>query len=458
MEPSRTRFRHFLFLLLCALLLASTIKSTYVSQQSVLRTESTFGATDSLEDRTFELQAKFFLGGRKQFEQGGNNAAQLREHTIQFLEGSRRDLQLLSPHSATRRLTQLYVLAHYLSLPDEEKKLGDTLRERASTPPEVQHVLSLIQNPNSFEASGPTKEELGRYLGWFSGFLPGNDPTRALAESEKLAHTALVVFGACLIGGVIGIAAFVAFVRKVRTVFHRSQRVLPESETLFETFCLYLLAMTGLPWAMHKLNHSGFAVDQLVMNLILLPCLLVILFWAKRRNESLNGLLVDIGYIPLSLFRLLREACVGLFSYFAMLVPAVALMGVFAIVLNLLHLDPRSGTHPIVPALIQAEQSWRMPVIILLAVCVAPIVEETMFRGVLYGWLRTKFGVSLSVLLSALVFASVHPQGVIGLFPLTLIGIALALVREWRGNLLAGMVVHACVNGMTLFLVTALLG
>ena len=76
-----------------------------------------------------------------------------------------------------------------------------------------------------------------------------------------------------------------------------------------------------------------------------------------------------------------------------------------------------------------------------------------MFRGAFYCWLRARFGVLFSVLLSSFIFASVHPQGAVGVVPLTFIGILLALLREWRGTLVAPMIAHACFNAGTLSLV-----
>ena len=92
-----------------------------------------------------------------------------------------------------------------------------------------------------------------------------------------------------------------------------------------------------------------------------------------------------------------------------------------------------------------------------MAVVIAPFVEEIMFRGVLYSWLRSFCSPLVSMLLSAILFAGLHPQGVIGLVPLTAIGFILAFVREWRGSLIACMTTHACFNGVTLLLVVSLL-
>jgi membrane protease YdiL (CAAX protease family) len=95
--------------------------------------------------------------------------------------------------------------------------------------------------------------------------------------------------------------------------------------------------------------------------------------------------------------------------------------------------------------------------VLLLASVVAPIVEETMFRGVLYRHLREascRWGSVLSILFSALassfVFAAIHPQGWLGIPVLMALAIAFALAREWRRSLLPAMIAHGINNGVGL--------
>ena len=85
---------------------------------------------------------------------------------------------------------------------------------------------------------------------------------------------------------------------------------------------------------------------------------------------------------------------------------------------------------------------------------VAPILEKTFFRGVLYRYLRgtsASLGragsVVISGLVSAFIFASVHPQSWIAIPALGAIGFAFALLREWRDSLIAPIVAHSLWNG-----------
>jgi hypothetical protein len=93
--------------------------------------------------------------------------------------------------------------------------------------------------------------------------------------------------------------------------------------------------------------------------------------------------------------------------------------------------------------------------LIVLATIAAPVVEETMFRGVLYRQLRSSsknvtfaFSVSVSVLVTSFIFAAIHPQGLVVIPALMGIAIGMNLLREWRGTLLPSMIVHGVSNGL----------
>jgi membrane protease YdiL (CAAX protease family) len=118
---------------------------------------------------------------------------------------------------------------------------------------------------------------------------------------------------------------------------------------------------------------------------------------------------------------------------------------------------PSGGpAHPIVEYVATGDV-WTHLQILLLACVVAPVVEETMFRGVLYRHLRElscRWGAVLSVLLSATVasflFAFVHPQGLIGVPLLMALADGFTAAREWRGTLIPAMVGHGLSNGLVM--------
>ncbi len=82
----------------------------------------------------------------------------------------------------------------------------------------------------------------------------------------------------------------------------------------------------------------------------------------------------------------------------------------------------------------------------------APIVEEVVYRGVLYSAFRRSFGIPMAILAVTLIFASVHfPQywgdwaTISSLIGLSLI---LTMIRERTRNLLPCIFIHFLINGI----------
>ena len=79
-------------------------------------------------------------------------------------------------------------------------------------------------------------------------------------------------------------------------------------------------------------------------------------------------------------------------------------------------------------------------------VCVAaPIVEETVFRGVLYRWLRGVVPVNIAMVVSAAIFAAAHAIALLFL-PLFGFGVLLAWIYERSRSIWPGVLVHALFN------------
>lgn len=88
---------------------------------------------------------------------------------------------------------------------------------------------------------------------------------------------------------------------------------------------------------------------------------------------------------------------------------------------------------------------------ILAAVVVAPVVEELVFRGYLYGVMRRYLGWTAGVVLNAVLFAAVHGH-VPSLGPLFVLAVCLTLAYEWTGSLLVPMTMHAVFNTLSISL------
>jgi len=89
---------------------------------------------------------------------------------------------------------------------------------------------------------------------------------------------------------------------------------------------------------------------------------------------------------------------------------------------------------------------------LLLAGVIAPVVEEVLFRGLLYRWLRFRLPLLMAVLLSAVIFAAAHV--ILPLMPvLFVVGVLLALAYEFSGSLWLPILLHAMQNSLAVSLI-----
>jgi membrane protease YdiL (CAAX protease family) len=74
---------------------------------------------------------------------------------------------------------------------------------------------------------------------------------------------------------------------------------------------------------------------------------------------------------------------------------------------------------------------------------IGPFAEELFFRGLLYAWMRESLAPVYCIILTSLLFASLH--GNISVIQL-IGGIVFALIYEWRRNIWAPFIVHTSAN------------
>lgn len=140
----------------------------------------------------------------------------------------------------------------------------------------------------------------------------------------------------------------------------------------------------------------------------------------------------------------------------------VAVVGI-ATVLSLL-LDRIAG-HPIeapdqLPTTLSGTALWLTGVAVV--VC-APIAEELLFRGMLFRSIRDRHGFWPGALVSSALFGLVHWQGspwessILLVGTLAFVGFGLALLYEWRRNLLTNIAAHCAFNvvGFVFFVTTS---
>jgi membrane protease YdiL (CAAX protease family) len=318
------------------------------------------------------------------------------------------------------------------------------------------------------------RELLLHDLGW-SGELaltpPGADPAdraRVIAPARQLAATLLTVIGVAAMLGLFGLAGLVVllaflFAGKLRPALPPPTR---HGGIYAEAFAVYMVVFVALEIGFAFLPRVGPVL--LVNAAAMLLSLAAGLVWPVLRGVPWRQVRQEIG---LTLGRHpLFEPLVGVAGY-AMILPIFAVGIIVSYVLISLDRRWRVGpnpeehfapieqpTHPIVEWLGHPDW-WLLLQVVILASVLAPLVEETMFRGVLYRHLRNAtagLGRPGSFLVSAgvvsFLFAVIHPQGVLAVPALMSLAVGLTLLREWRGSLLPSMMVHGLHNGLTTFI------
>ena len=115
------------------------------------------------------------------------------------------------------------------------------------------------------------------------------------------------------------------------------------------------------------------------------------------------------------------------------------------------------GTHATLP--IQALFSDRRSILYMMGfgLLVAPLVEETVFRGFLYPVMARRFGVVAGVLFTGTLFGLAHAEQLWGgwgeISMLILVGIVFTTARAWSGSVAVSYLLHLGYNSL-LFLAT----
>ena len=111
-----------------------------------------------------------------------------------------------------------------------------------------------------------------------------------------------------------------------------------------------------------------------------------------------------------------------------------------------------SGEQDLIELFRNETSATRVAVMIVIVVVIAPIAEEMVFRGGLYGYLRTRVHRQFALVLPSLVFALLH--GNIQVFPLLfLFGVILSIAYERTGRLIVPIIAHALLNASTIVLI-----
>ncbi len=249
-----------------------------------------------------------------------------------------------------------------------------------------------------------------------------------------------------LFSGVLSLASVVYYLRVAR------ESELPSrSRTVIQPYGTpdAILASALVLWFLT--NIIGSANRVLVVNTQLLIIGAIFSFFLL---VVLLCFLVLRGRNPVDLFGLrgvpfqqnIRAACYGLVAA----LPAIY----FVHSLSFYFSGAEAQPQPLLRFLADHAGLHDRLLLILTAVVIAPISEELIFRGYVFGVLRRYAGRWWALVISASVFAAIHAHipSLAGLFVLA---VALTLVYEGAGSLWAPILMHALFNSITVILTLA---
>ena len=449
-----------------------------------------------IETILFELQTRYLIGA-------GN-----------FLPDNAKELyqqaKMLERGALEQRL-RFIVVAGEMAGPDEAARKGEELQLELNAlgTPEQRRAGDILINLYRAYAAGdyrafdvPEEDRvfLRKHLSWFGqlalhpkeGVLPrrglaapaGAAPALVLEElfgdpqkREEVLSTAyttfaviLGVFGSgCLLGlgGFVGLIVFFILLAKHKLTGGLTTGSL-HGGVYAETFVLFLATFFG---ASFLISYLPWEMSPLVKMSIVMIGSLIVLLWPVLRGIPWRQVREDIGWTlgrQPALEPLLGPVC------YIMALPIVMIGAIITMILMKLTNQGDFGlaalgqnnppAHPIVEFIVHGD-AWERLLIFIDAAILAPIVEETMFRGVLYRHLRELSGrwawlgsVVFSGTVVSFIFAVIHPQGFVAVPVLMALAYGFTIAREWRGTLVPAMVGHGLNNALVILLVIFMMG
>jgi len=372
-----------------------------------------------------QMKARYVLGAKAMGAVGASKVVDL----IEALDEQAR--------SAIDRFRVITVCGELQGAETAHRRIDVMLGEERLDREVEQDLLLLRRIYDGEEAGSEDRARLAQRHGWFArlafAYGKADDPERRSLEAGAL-RTVTGLAGLMLLGFVALVTGLVLLILAlVRRREILTSYVAPRPATLdtvwLETVVILLAAVLA---SVFLSGHAGLSVAFYVL-LMLVP------FWPRLRGISRREWCEGLG-----LHRgrgVWREIGAGLLGYLTGF--PIFVVGILLTIL-LAWLSGGSAAHPAV------DQASKGPVgllgLLLAATIWAPWVEETVFRGALYRYLRSRTTTFWSAATVGFFFAAVHPQGYVTIPALMSLGAVLAYIRHWRGSILASMAAHAAHN------------
>ena len=461
---------------------------------------------DAGKPLVLEIQARMLVGVHEALlaDKDEDEASKKR-----VLESLVTQANLLNRGAVDQRLRVIIVLGEIAGHDKAKEAIADlrTLIEKSGkelSKGEAERLETLGQlyddyadgRPEAPTVSLEQRAMLPERYGWFGELALGNPEspredskrlrTSALEAAERTKNTLWVLLSVLGSGLAIGlitlVTLLVVYLRRrgsARPMRTRLGPPVPHHPVYVETFAVAGLMFAGLNYLGSQLPIRS-VFESVFVHAGIMAMTLSALLWPVLRGVPWRQVRRDIGLTAGP--QPFLEPTVGVLTY-CMSLP-FAVIGVscvlFLMLLQALGLglgglpgaaaggagDPfvpdTPIAHPIIELLAYGSVKDLVAILVLAAV-VAPIVEETLFRGVLYRHLRDAtrwtglFGLIVSALVVNTIFAIIHPQGLIAAPALAALACGFVIGREWRGTLIPSMLAHGINNALMVTVIYNLL-
>ncbi|MBC7773752.1 MAG: CPBP family intramembrane metalloprotease, partial [Pyrinomonadaceae bacterium] len=160
----------------------------------------------------------------------------------------------------------------------------------------------------------------------------------------------------------------------------------------------------------------------------------------------------DMGFVAPK--GVMREIAAGVVGYLAGLPIFIVGVGISLILkLVLESIKTQAGGEAGAPASnpifdeIVGSDPLNLILLVSLATIWAPFVEEAIFRGAMFRHLRSRTGLLIAAVVSAIAFGGMHGYELVLLGPVISLGFVFALMREWRKSIIPSITAHMLHNG-----------
>ena len=215
---------------------------------------------------------------------------------------------------------------------------------------------------------------------------------------------------------------------------------------VFVGFVAAQMLISGLLWLMDQFDVSLVSIDQTVLESILAALIYLItlaivigLPWLIKKRRTTLG---DIGLTRLPTWTDIFMAPVGLVVYFVLSTILISLATAF-----LPWFDSSQAQDTGFSGL---TYNYEYVLAFLTLVVVAPVAEEIIFRGYLFGKLKKFLPIWVAVVATSLLFGLVHGAWNLAIDTFAL-SIVLCLLRQSTGSLWAPILLHMSKNGIAFY-------